>query len=120
VGFKNQKALSPFYHCADLLALPSRFGETWGLVVNEALHHGMPAIVSDAVGCAPDLIEPGATGEVFEANSMQLLASAIQRALRLVGLPEIRKTCRNKVAGYAVEKAAEGIARAYYETLCEQ
>src|SRR5205807_3731601 len=53
-GFKNQTELSPYYHAADLLVLPSRHSETWGLVVNEALHHGVPCVVSQAVGCAPD------------------------------------------------------------------
>src|SRR5205823_8004989 len=61
-GFKNQRELSPYFHASDVLVLPSRHGETWGLVVNEALHHGVPAIVSEAVGCAPDLIDPGETG----------------------------------------------------------
>jgi len=112
VGFKNQRELSPFYHAADLLALPSRFGETWGLVVNEALHHGVPAIVSDAVGCAPDLIAPGTTGEVFAAGSAEGLAAAIRRAWPLVGHVEIREACRQRVAGYSVQNAAEGIAQA--------
>jgi glycosyltransferase involved in cell wall biosynthesis len=117
VGFKNQRELSPFYHAADLLALPSRFGETWGLVVNEALHHGLPCVVSDAVGCAPDLIEPGATGEVFIADSADKLAAAIQRGLALIGRTEIREQCRNKVSDYSIEKAAEGIAHAYREVI---
>src|SRR5262249_44960786 len=50
-GFQNQRQLSPYYHAADLLVLPSRRLETWGLVVNEALHHGVPCVVSDRVGC---------------------------------------------------------------------
>ena len=35
--------------------LPSDHGETWGLVVNEALASGLPCLVSDACGCAEDL-----------------------------------------------------------------
>ncbi len=30
IGFQNQTALSPYYHAADMLVLPSAFGETWG------------------------------------------------------------------------------------------
>jgi glycosyltransferase involved in cell wall biosynthesis len=116
VGFKNQRELSPFYHAADLLALPSRAGETWGLVVNEALHHGLPCVVSDAVGCAPDLIEPDVTGEVFMADSADKISAAIQQGVVMAGQAKIRGNCRNKVAGYSIEKAAEGIARAYHET----
>src|SRR5262249_21925258 len=46
------------YVAADCLVLPSDTRETWGLVVNEALASGLPCIVSDACGCAEDLIDP--------------------------------------------------------------
>jgi glycosyltransferase involved in cell wall biosynthesis len=118
-GFQNQTQLSPYYHAADLLALPSR-SETWGLVVNEALHHGVPCVVSEGVGCAPDLIEPGITGEIAATGSAESLAAAINRALALVGRPEIRERCCDKVSGYTVEKAAQGIAQAYREVVQAQ
>ena len=51
-GFQNQTQLSAFYMAADMLCLPSAW-DTWGLVVNEALYHGVPCVVSDHVGCAP-------------------------------------------------------------------
>jgi glycosyltransferase involved in cell wall biosynthesis len=59
-GFLNQTEISCAYVAADCLALPSDYGETWGLVVNEALASGLPCIVSDACGCAEDL-----TGDEF-------------------------------------------------------
>lgn len=117
IGFQNQTALSGYYHAADLLVMPSRHSETWGLVVNEALHHGVPCVVSEAVGCVPDLVEPGATGELFETNCVKSFVQALMRAFSLVGRLEIRQRCRNKVSGYTVEKAAEGIAQAYRETV---
>lgn len=117
VGFKNQSQLSPYYHAADLLILPSRHSETWGLVVNEALQHGLPCVVSEAVGCAPDLIEPGVTGEICKVASIESMASAIQRALSLINRLDIRNECRRKVSGYSIEKAAEGIAKAYKSIL---
>jgi len=95
-----------------LLVLPSK-SETWGLVVNEALHHGLPCVVSRAVGCAPDLIEPGESGEIFDTHSLESLAQSIERALRLVDRAEIREICRQKAAGYNVTRAAAGIAQAY-------
>jgi len=54
-GFLNQTEISQAYVAADCLVLPSDFGETWGLVVNEALASGLPCIVSEACGCADDL-----------------------------------------------------------------
>lgn len=112
LGFKNQTQLSRYYHAADLLVLPS-LEETWGLVVNEALLHGLPTVVSDRVGCGPDLVRSGITGEVFEAGSATSLAAAVERAITLIGRPEIRTECRATVGGYSVEKAASGIAQAY-------
>jgi len=114
-GFRNQKELSPYFHAADLFVLPSLRGETWGLVVNEALHHGLPAVVSSAVGCAPDLIEYGVTGAVAEPGSPGSLAGAIERVLEFAARPETRACCRQKVSGYSTLAAASGIARAWLE-----
>lgn len=120
IGFRNQTELSPYYHAADLLCLPSLESETWGLVVNEALHHGLPCIVSDAVGCADDLIEPGVTGEIARAGDARDLADAIGRATRLAGDAAVRERRRAKVSEFSVERAAEGIARAYWGLMEER
>lgn len=60
-GFVNQSGMPSAYAVADALVLPSDHGETWGLVVNEAMACGLPAIVSDQVGCAEDLVFEGRT-----------------------------------------------------------
>jgi glycosyltransferase involved in cell wall biosynthesis len=113
VGFQNQTQLSPFYHSADVMVLPSRHSEARGLVVNEALHHGVPCVVSRAVGCAPDLIEPGATGETAATHSVDDLAAALRRTVRLIGRTDVRNLCRQRVGQYSVDNAAAGIAAAY-------
>ncbi len=115
VGFQIQKSLSPYFHAADILVLPSQY-DTWGLVVNEALHHGVPCIVSTNVGCAPDLIQCGKTGDIFKAGSKDALAGAIERIAPLVGRPDVRQQCRHKVSPFTVSNAAEGIAHAYRAT----
>jgi glycosyltransferase involved in cell wall biosynthesis len=76
-GFLNQGAMATAYAAADLLVMPSVRDETWGLVVNEAMAAGIPAIVSDMVGCAPDLVTPGETGTVFPAGDAAALEHAI-------------------------------------------
>ena len=112
-GFQNQRHLSRFYHAADVLVLPSRRSETWGLVVNEAMHHGLPCVVSSAVGCAVDLVKPGQTGEIFDAGSSSALRAALQRIEPILGRGETREACRAQVSGYSVAEAAKGIAIAY-------
>lgn len=119
-GFKNQCELSPYYHAADVAVLPSVNSETWGLVVNEALHHGVPCLVSDRVGCGPDLIQSAETGEVFPACNSESLALAIQRFLPKLGTSELRARCRGQVENYSVAKAAEGIRDGYVAAASDQ
>jgi glycosyltransferase involved in cell wall biosynthesis len=75
-GFLNQKEISRAYVAADVLVLPSDYGETWGLVVNEAMASGLPFVVSDHCGCAEDLAMQGAR---FGAGSIHELASILSR-----------------------------------------
>ena len=76
VGFVNQTRMPEVYAVSDILVLPS-YSETWGLVVNEAFACGLPAIVSDRVGCAPDLVMDGLTGSTVPAGDVGRLADAI-------------------------------------------
>lgn len=115
-GFQNQTHLSRFYHAADLFAMPSIESETWGLAVNEALHHGVPCVASTAVGSVDDLIEPGVTGELAEPGSADGFAAALLRAMGLRSTAH-RAACRAAVSRYTVDDAAAGIARAYLNVI---
>jgi len=115
VGFRNQSEIGRYFHGADILVLPSRNSETWGLVVNEALFHGLPCIVSDRVGSGADLIKPGLTGEIFASDSAAGLAAAIERCALLLEQPGTSNQCKALVSRYSIEVAAQGIAKAYSE-----
>ena len=78
IGFKNQTELAKYYAAADIFVLPSGLGETWGLVVNEAMCFGLPVIVSDVVGCNKDLVKPGHNGYVFPLGNVDALAAHLQ------------------------------------------
>jgi glycosyltransferase involved in cell wall biosynthesis len=117
LGFQNQKNLSPYFHASDMLILPSLRSETWGLVVNEALHHGVPCMVSEAVGAAPDLIHTNRTGAVCHTGSAASLAAGVTSMLPLVKLSVTRQACRKAVVSYVVEEAARGIATAFHAAL---
>ncbi len=66
--FQNQSQMPLVYRLGDIFVLPSAYGETWGLAVNEAIACGRPVLVSDSVGCAPELVLKGQTGEIFRTN----------------------------------------------------
>lgn len=74
-GFLNQTEMWKAYVPADAFVLPSTNRETWGLVTNEAMLFGLPVIVSDQVGCAPDLVIEGETGFVFKGGAEGLAAT---------------------------------------------
>ena len=76
-GFLNQSRMAEAYVAADCLVLPSDGRETWGLVVNEAMSCSRPAVVSDAVGCAPDLVRDGRTGAVFPLGNVGELSKIL-------------------------------------------
>jgi glycosyltransferase involved in cell wall biosynthesis len=111
MGFVNQSELPAVYASADVLVLPSDGQETWGLVVNEAMACGIPAIVSDAVGCGPDLIEPGLTGATFPLGDVAALASAIERVLSF-DAERTRRHLAAKMALYTPARAATAIVDA--------
>jgi glycosyltransferase involved in cell wall biosynthesis len=53
--------------------------ETWGLVVNEAMHAGLPVVVTEAVGAAAaGLVLDGVTGIVVRERDPLDLASALR------------------------------------------
>ncbi len=80
LGFKNQTELPAYYDLCDVFVLPS-VAEPWGLVVNEAMNAGKAVIVSDQVGCGPDLVRNGENGYTFPCGDISALAAALQRVL---------------------------------------
>jgi glycosyltransferase involved in cell wall biosynthesis len=113
-GFQNQSQLPRFYRAADAVLLPSDGRETWGLVVNEGMACGRPAIVSDDVGCAPDLVETAETGFQFKTGSPEALAGAI-RALKRQWSRRgnaMQESIRDKMDRYSIRTATEGLKSA--------
>jgi glycosyltransferase involved in cell wall biosynthesis len=112
-GFLNQSQLPRAYAAADVLVLPSDGSETWGLVVNEAMASGLPVIVSDAVGCGPDLVLPERTGDVFPAGDVQALGAVMgQMASDSEKRDRLGAAARAHIAGYSLERAVEGVVDA--------
>ena len=111
-GFLNQSEIAKAYIAADMLVLPSE-GETWGLVVNEAMCCGRPCIVSDQVGCGPDLVQPGQTGAVFPWGDVDALAKlmvAFAGDEKLV--QEMGVRCRQLMRDCSVQTAVDGVVAA--------
>jgi glycosyltransferase involved in cell wall biosynthesis len=74
--FQNQQRMPVAYRLADLFVLPSAYGETWGLAVNEAMACGRAVLVSDRVGCAADAVD-SSCGAVFACDDPTSLSTAL-------------------------------------------
>lgn len=110
-GFINQSEMPAWYAASDCLVLPSDGLETWGLVVNEAMAAGLPVLVSDAAGCAPDLVRVGENGFRFSCGDLDELFA---RMLQVAEQPaEVRaewgQRSREIVAGCTFTKVADAI-----------
>lgn len=112
-GFRNQTELPAVYAAADAVVLGSE-SETWGLVVNEAMACGLPAIVSTGVGCAPDLIDEERTGLVYPTGDVNALARALLRlrSLQLTNPVVLADAVVRKLDMYSVETATQGLEEA--------
>jgi len=110
-GFLNQSELAKAYASADCLVLPSA-SESWGLVVNEALATGLPCVVSNTVGCAPDLIDDR-TGAVFPNGDVMELARQIERLRgRLAEGHSFAADCQARATASSYEAATDGLLHA--------
>lgn len=107
LGFFNQSEMPEAYALGDALVLPS-YTETWGLVVNEAMASGRPAIVSETVGCAPDLITEGVTGATFTPGDVRELSAAMERMLPKLGTQSTTQALQERMRTYSLETATEG------------
>jgi len=113
LGFQNQQAMPTAYRVGDLMCLPSRGpGETWGLAVNEAMACGVPALVSDRVGCSVDLVGEGKPGWEVAADDSRAIAKAMHEAIALgrMGLKELGNEARDLIDTWSFERQVAAIA----------
>jgi glycosyltransferase involved in cell wall biosynthesis len=108
LGFCNQSRMPAVYAAANLLVLPSDGRETWGLVVNEALACGCPILVSQEVGCAPDMAAVLGEEVCFRCGDIADLAAHLRAAL---GRPPSAERLMRARNSFAVERVVEGVVR---------
>ena len=77
LGFRNQSQMPAMYDLCDVFVLPSSF-EPWGLAINEVMNAGKAVVVSNQVGCSPDLVIEGQNGRTFPVGDIAALAEAIR------------------------------------------
>ncbi len=117
-GFVNQSEIPKFYVAADALVLPSDYGETWGLVVNEAMACGLPALVSDRVGCGPDLVVGGTTGARYPFGDIDSMVEVLEKWAQTPELMrQLGRAAEARVRNhYTVARSVEAVLQAVHAT----
>ena len=70
---------------------------------------GLPCIVSDSVGCGPDIVDRAVTGDVYPMGDVEALAA---RLLHHENLAEMGRNASRKIGSYSVESAATALLQA--------
>lgn len=86
--FRSQQELTGYYRQASVLVLPSLQGESWGLVVNEAMASGLPVLVSRKCGCAEALVHDGDNGYLFDPENLNGIACTL---VKYAGLDDMQR-----------------------------
>jgi len=113
-GFKNQTEMPQYYTIADIFVLPSSAGETWGLVVNEAMCFHLPVIISDLPGSGKDLVRDGENGFIFRTGDIDSLSECLSK---LIQNEDLRKSMGERsfeiIRKWDYEADIEGILSAF-------
>jgi glycosyltransferase involved in cell wall biosynthesis len=111
-GFKQYPDLPAYYGLASAFVHASTT-EPWGLVVNEAMASGLPVLVSNRCGCAPDLVRDGANGFTFDPCNVEQLARLMLKVSTLnYQLSTFGVASRRIVASWGADRFASGLHRA--------
>lgn len=102
------KVIPEFFSKADCLVLPSS-SEPWGLVVNEAMICGLTAIVTEACGCAGDLIH--GNGYTVKPNAQADLQNAMQKIIDTPDLDALKSRSREIIKSFSVDRVAKEYVR---------
>lgn len=111
-GFKQYGELPLYYGLASAFVHAS-IRDTWGLVVNEAMASGLPVLVSDRCGCAPDLVRQGVNGFIFDPHDVDRLAALMAQ---VSGAPHrleaMGRASRTFIESWSPDTFAENLCRA--------
>jgi len=108
-GFRSQPEMPRFYDLCDIFCLPS-VHEPWGLAINEVMACGRPVIVSEEVGCQPDLVRDGETGLVFPAKNVEALAECLRRIVETPKLAaQLASAGRQQIAVWSFDADIAGL-----------
>ncbi len=121
LGKVDERDLPDLYRSADIFVLPSLYGESFGIVVLEAMASGLPVIASP-VGGVREVIKNCVNGILLKEKSPRSIALQV---LKLYQNPRLRKSLALKARKTAVERydwkiVAKKVEKVYEKILQER
>jgi glycosyltransferase involved in cell wall biosynthesis len=112
-GFKQYDQLPAYYARAGAFVHASTT-EQWGLVVNEAMASGLPVLVSNRCGCAPDLVRDGVNGWTFDPTNEEQLAELMLKlsTLNSASLSTLGAKSVEIISAWGPDRFAAGLRQA--------
>ena len=111
-GFINQSELPRYYNLADLFVVISSYDAS-PKALNEAMNFSIPAIVSEQVGTANDLIREGENGFIVKVGDLNTISNRINFLNRNRGkLSKMGELSRIIVTNWSLENDVKGIKEA--------
>lgn len=87
LGAVHGAAKDALFEASDIMVFPSRFQESFGLVLVEAMRAGLP-VVASTVGGVPEIVRDGETGWLYPSGDIGRL---LDRVLALMRDPGLRR-----------------------------
>lgn len=119
-GYVSPEELPRYYRSADMYCSPATGGESFGIVLLEAMASGLPIVASDIVGYH-DVVENGREGLLVPPKSPRHIAEAI---VRLARSSEERSRMaaagRKKALLYDWKKVTDQVEKVYGEVLASR
>ncbi|HEX2909614.1 MAG TPA: glycosyltransferase family 4 protein [Chloroflexia bacterium] len=112
-GFVPDEMLPRYYSSAHVFCAPSIGGESFGIVLVEAMASGLPIVASDIPGYA-SVLEHGKQGLLVEPKNTEMLAMSLIRLLADADLrTKMGQAGRAKVGEYSWKKVAQRVLEFY-------
>ncbi len=106
VEFLNKEELAQYYRASDVFVLMT-VGDVWGLVINEAMAHGLPIITTNKCVAGLDLIENDKNGYIVDVGDDDALRKRLEHILEDTTLMEdMGKQSLKKISEYTIENMA--------------
>ena len=106
IGFKNKDELKEYYKACDLFVLPTR-EDIWGLVINEAMAHGLPIITTDRCIAGLEIVDDE-NGRIVSVDSVDEIVNGINTILSDPEMmSNMSKSSLEKIRYYTIENMAK-------------